>query len=71
MGITVTVSEDLGDGTVRVRAHTSYGSDVDVVMGRDMLGTADMYRVLETRGAQVDRQVSALNARRGGAEHDG
>jgi len=70
MGVRVTHWSQLGNGTVQVFGRTDSGNDLSVVVGHDKLGTAVLYQILDARAATVDKQVAALNARKGGTDYD-
>lgn len=70
MAVRVTHWRALGNGTVQVFGRSDAGNDLSIVVGHDKLGTDIMYLVLERRAVTVDSQVAALDARKGGTEHD-
>ena len=64
MSASVEYTRDLGDGRVQVFSRSTLGHPFSVAVGRDKLGTADLYQVLDVRAASVDREAAAQAAHR-------
>lgn len=70
MGVSIVHWTDVGDGRIQVHGRTESGNELDVVVGRHFLGTAELAAMLEVRGKTVDAAAAALDARKGRTDHD-
>jgi NADPH-dependent 2,4-dienoyl-CoA reductase/sulfur reductase-like enzyme len=61
---------DLGDGRVQVFTRTETGGRTSVIIGRNLMGSADMFDMLRRAAAQHDQAATALAARAGRTDQD-
>jgi len=54
--------DDNGDATVTVYSRTADGDQIHIVIGRDQLGTQDMYDMLAAAGARTHSKRAAIQA---------
>ena len=62
MSSTVLWHADMGNGQVQVHSRSELGHPFSVVVGRNLLDTAELYKILDVRAASVDREVTAIRA---------
>jgi hypothetical protein len=60
MSATVEYHVEIGNGQVQVFSRSALGTPFNVVVGRNLLGTADLYRILDVRAASVDGETAAI-----------
>lgn len=62
MSATVEYTTDMGNGQVQVHSRSALGHPFTVAVGRHLLDTADLYKILDVRAGKVDSEVAAVRA---------